>query len=102
MVNKKGLLRMLPWLQPYKIWVLLLFSGAVAFFVIAQAPPLFMKLLIDRALPAGDFGLVLLVVAGFFGVLLLRHVFSIAMDWAYVRLGSRIGLDLQKHMLRGF
>ncbi len=90
---------MLPWLRPYKTWVLLLFFGAVAFFAVAQAPPLFMKLLIDRALPAGDFGLVLLVVAGFFGVLLLRHVFSIAMDWAYVRLGSRIGLDLQKHLL---
>ena len=95
----KRLARVLPWLRPYRTWVVLLLLGAVAFFAVAQAPPLFMKVLIDRALPAGDYGFVLLVVAGYFGVLLLRHVFSIAMDWAYVRLGSRVGLDLQEHLL---
>lgn len=99
LVDKKRLRRLLPWLRPYKTWVLLLFFGAVIFFVLAQAPPLFMKVLIDRALPARDYGLVLVVVGGYFGVLLLRHVFSIVMDWAYVRLGSRIGLDLQEHLL---
>ena len=98
-MDKKKLWRLLPWLQPYKTWVLLLLLGAVAFFALAQAPPLFMKVLLDGALPTSDYGLVLLVVGGYFGVLLLRHVFSIVMDWAYVRLGSRIGLDLQTHLL---
>lgn len=88
-----------PWLQPYKLWIVGLLFCALAFFALAQANPLFIKWLIDGALPSGQVKEAFVIVGMYFGVILLRQVFSIFMTYAYTLLGSRISASIQHDLL---
>lgn len=99
MKSYRRLAKLLPWLRPYRWWMFALLVGTVAFFGLAQMPPLFMRWLIDWALPSKKISWVLGIVGGYFGVLLLRHVFSVLMDYAYTWLGARVAVDIQRSLL---
>lgn len=96
----RRLINLWPWLRPYRWWMSALLLGSVAFFTLAQMPPLFMAWLLDRALPSGYLWMAFLIVGGYFGVFLLRHVFSILMDYAYTLVGTRILADMQRGLFR--
>lgn len=99
MNDLKRLSELWPWLRPYKLWVFGLLLCALAFFALAQANPLFISWLIDWALPSGQLQAVLLVVGGYFGVILFRQFFSIFMVYAYTLLGTRISAKIQYDLL---
>lgn len=99
MKSYRRLVELLPWLRPYRWWMVALLLGTIAFFGLAQMPPLFMRWLIDWALPSRRASWVLGIVGGYFGVLLLRHIFSVLMDYAYTWLGARVAVDIQRSLL---
>ncbi len=87
------------WLKPYKWWTFGLFIGALLFFTLAQIPPIFMSWLIDNALPSGEIRTALIIVIGYFGIIMARHIFSIVIDYAYTYVGARISIDMQVELL---
>jgi ATP-binding cassette, subfamily B, bacterial len=68
--------------------------------LLGLAQPLFLKIILDRVVLAGETGLAAPLAAAMLGLILLRFVANVLHRWTFTRLSARILLDLRLRLLR--
>jgi len=94
-LDRRLLRRVLAYARPYRRMLWLVLATLVLSAMVGLVPPLLMRDLIDRAIPAGRLGRVTLLGLGMVAVPLLNGVIGVAQRWATARAGEGIIFDLR-------
>jgi ATP-binding cassette subfamily B protein len=92
--------RLLGYLRPYRPQVALALGAIIGHSLLQLAPPYLTKIVIDRHIPAGDFGGIRVVAALYLAVLAASFVFEYVQTWTMQRTGQRIMFDLRMEIFR--
>ncbi len=90
--------RVAAYARPYRRLLGLVLVTIVVISVLSLAPPLLMRDLIDRAIPAENIGRVTVLGLGMVAVPLLNGIFGVAQRWASASIGEGIIFDLRRRL----
>ncbi|HUU61324.1 MAG TPA: ABC transporter ATP-binding protein [Acidimicrobiia bacterium] len=94
-LDRRLLRRVVGYARPYRGLLTLVLATIVLSSLVALAPPLLMRDLIDRAIPDGDLRRITLLGVGMVAVPLVNGVIGVAQRWASARAGEGIIFDLR-------
>jgi ATP-binding cassette subfamily B protein len=94
-VDRALLRRVVAYARPYRRLLAVVIGTIVAITLISLVPPLLMRDLLDRAIPAGDMRRVTLLGVGMVAVPLLNGVVGVVQRWASARAGEGMIFDLR-------
>ena len=94
-MDRRLLRRVLSYAGPYRWLLAAVLATIVITSLVGLVPPLLMRDLIDRAIPAGNLGRVTLLGLGMVAVPLVNGMVGVAQRWASARAGEGIIFDLR-------
>ncbi len=95
-VTRALMVRVWDYARPYTVQVVVMLATIFGTSLLALVPPLLLRDLIDRALPAGDFGRLNLLALGMIGIPLLSGLISVLQRYINANIGEGIICDLRR------
>lgn len=99
-VTRALLLRILRYFRPYRLEVLLALLLTAGVATAGLVPPMMIRTLIDVAIPQGDFGFMVLLVAAMVAAPAIGGLLGVGQNFLTTRISQRVMFDLRNELYR--
>lgn len=99
-VSRAMLLRILGYFRPYRLRVGLALLTVAAIAGLGLVPPLMIRAVVDVAIPQGDVGFLVLLVAGMVGAPAFGGLLGVVQTYLNTHISQRVMFDLRNHLYR--